>query len=163
MDQIRDSRQSRSFNTGVLHSVTSSGSHRLIERMLRRIITLPLLILFLLAAGVPAIACGESVSTRDCCANGPTSPCGPEQAKTAEANRLDLCCAASSTIATTTASAIPSNERGKHWNGAAPPAVLVALTTLTTAYVQSPLVYDFPVSQPLSDSTLYLSTGRLRL
>ena len=147
----------------MLHRVTSSGSHRLIERMLRRIIPLPLLIFCLLCAGVPAFACGEAVPTRDCCPNGPNAPCAPEQAKTADANRLDLCCAASGTIATTTASAIPSNERGKHWNGAASPAVLVALATLTTAYVQSPLVDDFSVSQPLSDSTLYLSTGRLRL
>ena len=44
------------------------------------------------------------------------------------------------------------------------PALLILVTTLTTAYVQSPSVDEFSlVSRPFSDSTLYLSTGRLRL
>jgi hypothetical protein len=131
--------------------------------MLRHIIALPILLLCLLSASAPAFACGEVVPTRDCCPNGPNTPCAPEQARTAEANLLDLCCAASGTLATT-ASAISSNERAKHWNGAAPPAVLVALTTLTTAYVQASSIADFRNPAPtFSDSTLYLSTGRLRL
>ena len=67
-------------------------------------------------------------------------------------------------MSTTTASAIPPNERGKHWDGAATPAVLVTLIALTTAYVQASSVDNFRiVSQPPCDSTLYLSTGRLRL
>ena len=133
-------------------------------RMLRHIIALPMLLLCLLSAGVPAFACGEVVPTRDCCPNGPNAPCAPEQAGTAEANRLDSCCIAGDAIATTTAMAIPSNEYGKHWDGVAPPAPLGALTTLTTAYVQALLVDDFRfVSRPLSNSTLYLRTGRLRL
>jgi hypothetical protein len=42
--------------------------------------------------------------------------------------------------------------------------LLVVLTTLTTPYVQSPAVDDFHiVTALLSYSTLYLSTGRLRL
>jgi|ERR1019366_6410595 hypothetical protein len=132
--------------------------------MLRRIIALPILLLSLLAADVPVFACGEGVPTQDCCPHGPNSPCAPEQARTAEANRRDFCCIAGGTIGTTTAMAIPSNESGKHWDGVAPPALLVALTTLITAYVQSLLVDDFRlISQPLSDCTLYLSTGRLRL
>ena len=132
--------------------------------MLRHIIALPLLLLSLLAAGVPAFACGQVVPTRDCCPNGPNAPCATENARTAEATRLDPCCIAGGEISTTTAMAIPSNENGPHWDGVASPALLVALTTLTTAYVQSLLVDDFRfVLQPLSDSTLYLSTGRLRL
>jgi hypothetical protein len=44
------------------------------------------------------------------------------------------------------------------------PALLILVTTLTTAYVQSPSVDEFSLaSGPFSDSTLYLSTGRLRL
>jgi hypothetical protein len=130
--------------------------------MLRHIIAPAILLLCLLSAGVPAFACGEVVPTRDCCSNGPNFPCTPEQTRTAEANRLDFCCIAGGAITTTMA--IPSNEGAKHWDGVAPPALLVALTTLTTAYVQSLLVDDLRiVSQPLSGSTLYLSTGRLRL
>src|ERR1700688_3867076 len=130
--------------------------------MLRYIIALPIVLLSLLAAGVPAFACTEGVPTQECCPNGPNGPCAPEQARTAEANRLDYCCAAGGTIATTTAVAIPSNERGKHGDRAGPPALLVALTTLTTAYIQLPSVDELRiVSQTLSDSTLYLSTGRL--
>jgi hypothetical protein len=148
---------------GILRKELVQSTDRLSERMLRHIIALPLLLLSLLAADASVFACGV-VPTQDCCPNGPISPCALEQAKAAEANRLDFCCVAGSTITTTTAMAIPSNENGKHWDGVAPPALLVALTTLTTAYVQSLLVDDFRfVSQPLSDSTLYLSTGRLRL
>jgi hypothetical protein len=131
--------------------------------MLRHIIALPFLLLSLLAAGVPTLACAEEAPTQECCPNGPNAPCVPQQARTAEANRLDFCCVAGSTIATTTAVATPSDERGKYWDGAAPPALFV-LSTLTTAYVQSPSIDELRiVSQPLSDSTLYLSTGRLRL
>jgi hypothetical protein len=134
------------------------------HRMLRHIIALPILLLCLLSVGVPAFACGEVEPTRDCCPNGPNAPCAPEQARTAQANRLDSCCIAGDAIATTAAMAIPSNENGKHWDGVSPPAFLVALATLTTTYVQSLLVDEFRfVSQPLSNSTLYLRTGRLRL
>jgi hypothetical protein len=134
------------------------------HRMLRHIIVLPILLLSVLAAGGAAFACGETVPSRECCPNGPNSPCAPDQTRAAQADRLEFCCAASGTIATTTAMAIPSNESGKHWDGVAPPALLIALTTLTTAYVHTLLVDDFCiVSQPLSDSALYLSTGRLRL
>ena len=132
--------------------------------MLRHIIALPILLLSLLAAGVPAFACGEVVPTHDCCPNGPNAPCGTEQTRTAETTRQDFCCATGGTIATATAIATPSNELRKHWDRADLPVLLVVLTTLTTAYVQSPAVDDFRiVTPPVSYSTLYLSTGRLRL
>ena len=131
--------------------------------MLRHIIGLPFLLLSLLAAGVPTLACVQGAPTQECCPNGPNAPCAPGQARTAEVNRLDFCCAANGTIAVTTAKAAPSNGSGKHWNGAGTPALL-ALTTLTTAYVQSRSVDELRIhSQPLSESPLYLSTGRLRL
>jgi hypothetical protein len=132
--------------------------------MFRHIIALSILLMSLLAAGVPALACVEVVSTCDCCRNGPNSPCGSEQSRTTEADRLDLCCAAGSTVTTTTAIATSSNELRKAWDRGDLPALLILVTTLTTAYVQSPSVDEFSlVSRPLSDSTLYLSTGRLRL
>jgi hypothetical protein len=132
--------------------------------MWRHIIALPILLLSLLAAGMPAFACAEEAPTQECCPNGPNGPCAPEQAGTAQANRLDSCCAAGGTIATTTAIAAPSNDSGKHSDRAATPTILIALVTLTTAYVQAPSIDGFrPASQPLSESTLYLSTGRLRL
>jgi len=132
--------------------------------MLRHIIALSILLMSLLAAGVPALACGEVVSTCDCCRNGPNSPCGSEQSRTTEANRLDLCCAAGGTVTTTTAIATSSKELRKAWDRADLPALLILVTTLTTAYVQSPSVDEFSlVSRPFYDSTLYLSTGRLRL
>jgi hypothetical protein len=132
--------------------------------MLRHIIALPILLLSLLAAGVPAFACGDAVPTRDCCPNGPNAPCGTQQTRTAETNRQDFCCATGGTIAATTAIATPSNELREHWDRADLPVLLVVLTTLTTPYVQSLAVDDFHiVAPPLSYSTLYLSTGRLRL
>jgi hypothetical protein len=130
--------------------------------MLRHIISLSILLTSLLAAGVPALACGEVMPTRDCC--GPNSPCGPEQSRTIEANRPDFCCAAGGTVATTTAIASSSKELRKAWDRAELPALLTLVTTLTTAYVQLSSVDEFSlVSRPFSDSTLYLSTGRLRL
>ena len=130
--------------------------------MLRHIIVLPILLLSLLAAGVPAFACEEVVPTQDCCPHEPKAPCAPKQTGTAETNRQDFCCAISGT--TTTAIATPSNEFRKHWDRADLPVLLVVLTTLTTPYVQSLAVEDFRiVTPPESYSTLYLSTGRLRL
>jgi hypothetical protein len=132
--------------------------------MLRHIIALSILLMSMLAAGVPALACGEVEPTRDCCPNGPSSPCGSEQPGTAEANRLDFCCAAGGAVATITAIAASSNEFRKAWNRADLPALLIVVTTLTAAYVQSPSVDEVSlVSRPFSDSALYLSTGRLRL
>jgi hypothetical protein len=131
--------------------------------MLRHIIALSILLMSLLAAGVPALACGEVMPTRDCCPNGPNSPCGSQQSRTTEANRLDLCCAAAGTVTTTTAIATSSKER-KAWDRADLPALLILVTTLTMAYVQSSSVDEISlVSRPFYDSTLYLSTGRLRL
>jgi hypothetical protein len=132
--------------------------------MLRHLVALPILLLSLLAAAVPALACAEAAPTQECCPNGPNAPCAPDQAPTAQANGLDVCCAAGGTIATTTALATPSDERGKQWDRDATPLLLIVLNTLATAYVQSPSVDELRiVSFPLSDSTLYLSTGRLRL
>ena len=146
--------------TGILRAISRPIA---IERMLRHIITRSILLLCLLSAGVPGVGCGEVVPTRDCCADAPNAPCAPQQTRTAEANRLDFCCIAGGAIASAASMAIPSNERAQHWDGVIPPVLLVALSTLTTAYVQSPLVDDLRVPQPLSDFRLYLSTGRLRL
>ena len=93
--------------------------------MLRHIIALSILLMSLLAAGVPALACGEVVSTCDCCRNGPNSPCGSEQSRTTEANRLDWCCAAGGTVTTTTAIATSSKELRKAWDRADLPALLI--------------------------------------
>ena len=132
--------------------------------MLRHVIILSILLMSLLAAGIPAPACGEVMPTRGCCPNGPNSPCGSEQSRTTEANGLDFCCAAGGTVTTTTAIATSSKELRKTWDRADLPALFILVTTLTTACVQSPSVDEFSlVSRPFSDSTLYLSTGRLRL
>src|ERR1700682_5026324 len=121
--------------------------------MLRHIIALPFLLLSLLAAGVPTLACAEGAPTQECCPNGPNAPCAPDQTRTAQADGLAFCWVSGSTIAATTAMAIPSNEGGKHWDGAALPALLFVLNTLTTAYVQSPFIDEWRiVSHPLSDS-----------
>ena len=132
--------------------------------MLRHIIALPILLLSLLAAGVPAFACAEVELMHDCCPNGLNAPCGTEQNRAAETIRQDLCCATGGTIATTAAIATPSKEFRKHWDRADLPVLLVVLTTLTTPYVQSPAIDDIRiVTAPVSYSTLYLSTGRVRL
>jgi hypothetical protein len=132
--------------------------------MLRHIIALSILLMSLLAAGVPALACGDVVPARDCCPNGPNAPCEPNRSQTPEANQLTLCCASGSAVTTSAAVAAPSKEFRQHWDRADLPVLLVVLTTLATAYAEAPPVDEFSlISPPSSDSTLYLSTGRLRL
>jgi hypothetical protein len=132
--------------------------------MLRHIIALSILLMSLLAAGVPALACGDVVPARDCCPNGPNAPCEPNRSQTPEANQLTLCCASGSAVTTSAAVAAPSKEFRQHWDRADLPVVFVVLTTLATAYAEAPPVDEFSrISPPSFDSTLYLSTGRLRL
>jgi hypothetical protein len=132
--------------------------------MLRHITALSLLLISLLAAGVPTFACGEAVPIQDCCPNGPNSPCGDELGRTSEGTRQELCCAAGGTVSTVTAIAAPSNEFDHHADHADPLALFIVLSTLTSTYVQSPSVDGCQIaSRPLSCSPLYLSTGRLRL
>jgi hypothetical protein len=131
--------------------------------MLRHIIALPILLVSLLATGVPASACATDVATQDCCPTGPHAPCTPDQAKTSQVNRPDFCCLISG-IAATNAMATSADEGGKYWDRAAPAAFFVELTTLATPYVLPSFLDELHVlSLPLADSTLYLSTGRLRL
>jgi hypothetical protein len=132
--------------------------------MLRHIIALPFLLLSLLAAGAPASACAEAARTQECCPNAPNAPCAPTQAITTDANRPDICCVAGSTFTPATAIATRSDQDAEHRDRASTPALLFALITLTTAYVESQSIDELRiVSRPLADSTLYLSTGRLRL
>src|ERR1700732_422801 len=105
--------------------------------MLRHIIALSILLMSLLAAGIPALACAEVMPTHDCCPNVPNSPCGSEQSTTTEANRLDFCCTAGGTVTTTTAIATSSKELRKARDRADLPALLILATTLTTTYVRS--------------------------
>lgn len=131
--------------------------------MLRHIIALSILLTSLLAAGVPALECGDVVPVRDCCSNGPNAPCESNRSQTPDAN-LTLCCASGTAVTSAAAVAAPSKEFRQHWDRADLPVLFVALTMLSTAYVDAPSVDEFSlVSPPSSDSTLYLSTGRLRL
>ena len=132
--------------------------------MLRHIIALSILLLSLLGAGVPAFACGGVVPAQGCCPNGPIAPCEPSQSQTSEANRLTLCCAAGGAVTPAAAVAGSSKQFLEHWDRAHLPVLFVALTMLSSAYADAPSVDEFSlVSPPSSDSTLYLSTGRLRL
>ena len=127
--------------------------------MLRHIIALPFLLLTLLAAGVPNLACAQAAAAQECCPHGPLAPCAPQQAKMTQADRLDVCCVAGLPATM----AIPSEGHDKHWDGAASPA-LFFLSTLTTHDVVSPAVDGLRIfSPPLSQAPLYLRTGRLRL
>jgi hypothetical protein len=132
--------------------------------MLRHIIALSILLMSLLAAGVPALACGDVVPGRDCCPNGPNAPCEFNRSQTPEANQVTRCCASGSAATTSAAVAAPSKQFRQHWDRADLPVLLVVLTTLATAYAEAPAVDEFSlIAPPSSDSTLYLSTGRLRL
>jgi hypothetical protein len=132
--------------------------------MLRHIIALSILLMSLLTAGIPALACGEAVPAHDCCPNGPNSPCEPDRSQAPEANQLTICCTSGNTVTTAAAVAAPSKEFRKDWDRADLPALFVVLTTLTTAYAEAPPVDELSlVSRAFSYSTLYLSTGRLRL
>jgi hypothetical protein len=133
--------------------------------MLRRLISLSFLYASALIAGVPAVACGDALPMQHCCPSAPGMPCrgGTPEAPRGMPTAL-ACCASGIPDATaiTATAALPKIE--KHSQRIDSPAAISAYSSPTFAGVRSHSSLQLPIVSRLpSYSTLYLSTGRLRL
>jgi hypothetical protein len=127
----------------------------------RKITALWLICIVLVFAGAPAIACCSVTPTHDCCPAG--QPFGGHDPR-ASAAELSACCTASVANAETGISTAEQHNVPKH-----PPLpdslALVASVVLNAAVdtsLRANLSNRSSVYRP-SYSTLYLSSGRLRL
>jgi hypothetical protein len=133
--------------------------------MLRRLLSLSILYVSVLSAGIPAVACADATPTQLCCPTAPGLPCGGGGADLTQGMPADVACCASgipSASAISATFALPKIER--HAERIDPPAAITvfAWPTIGTASARS-LILRAMVSRFPSYSTLYLSTGRLRL
>jgi hypothetical protein len=133
--------------------------------MLRRLLSLSILYASALIAGVPAVACGDALPMQHCCPSAPAVPCRGGTPDAPRGMPTELACCASgipSATAITATAALPKIE--KHAQRTDSPAAISTYSLPTIAGARSrssvPLAIVFRLP---SYSTLYLSTGRLRL
>jgi hypothetical protein len=132
--------------------------------MLRRILSLSVLYASVLLAGVPALSCADSVPMHDCCPPQSGRACQDGESGAPKAmTRIVACCAAGAQSTTVIVSAVPLSKIEKQQTPA-PPALVVSLALHAAAYSppHSKLGIGLTAYFP-SFSSLYLSTGRLRL
>ncbi len=129
--------------------------------MFRRITTLWLICIGLVLGGMPAMACCSAAPTKDCCPAGQPLP-GQDHPTSAVA--LAVCCTAGVANAATVISAAETYNVPEQPQGPDPLALLTSL--VLCAAVDTRLLADFgsrSATYKPSYSTLYLSSGRLRL
>jgi hypothetical protein len=133
--------------------------------MLRRLLSLSFLYASIFLAGVPVVACAHAVPMQHCCPSAPDEPCRGGTPDAPRGMPAELaCCTSGLPSATTIAAtaALPKIER--HAQRIDPPTAISAYSSPAFAgarsysAVQLAVVFRLP-----SYSTLYLSTGRLRL
>ena len=131
--------------------------------MLHRVLSLSILGVGLLFAGLPAVACARDTPIENCCPLGPGQPCRGQGPGIAIANPThDVCCVSGERASGLTASA-PSQTAGKHQLRGNPPALTTSLAVVNRhAMSAAAVAADIRNFDP-SGSSLYLSTGRLRL
>jgi len=132
--------------------------------MLRRILSLSTLCASLLFAGVQAKACVNDVPKHDCCPSAPSVPCRDFGSTALESVPVQTCCVTGVSVSSLAVSAEPSRELHKKLHRVDPPAILVSIGATAGARFQSSRFEssDARSFHPLL-SSLYLSTGRLRL
>ena len=133
--------------------------------MLRRLLSLSLLYASAVLAGVPAVACAHAMPMQHCCPSAPGEPCRGGSPDAPQGMPTELACCASgipSATAIAATAALPKIE--KHAQRIDPPAAISAYSSPTIASARSQSSDQFTLVFRLpSYSTLYLSTGRLRL
>ena len=133
---------------------------------MQRILSLAILGVALLFAGLPAFACDSGMSSGDCCRLGTQIPCrhgGPDVA--AAQSTLERCCAAVTSVSTALVAVGRSTDIDKHPKRADPPAMAAAFAFGTSSHLpifRSVAGFVTPTFSP-SGSLLYLHTARLRL
>ena len=133
--------------------------------MPRRLTALLVMVLVLLGTVAPTLACAAALSTRDCCPEGSTTPCGGEGSGTRFNGLVEACCLSAPQASPAWVSASrEQTERQSSHSGSPDPVVAVAwLLTLS----HQPHTHDLPtlsaVAIPGDGVLTYLRTGRLRL
>jgi hypothetical protein len=119
----------------------------------------------LIFAGVPALACCTASASVDCCPKGPQAPAQDNQISTPGfAPAAETCCAAGATQTETIAASSATPDIRKHQQHPEPLALIASIILWASDYsaprskVGVTTTTYFP-----SLSTLYLSSGRLRL
>lgn len=130
--------------------------------MIRRIVSLTLLLASLLLAGLPAIACAECVPTHGCCPTGQLASCSVDGSIAGSSGIAQQCGTVSSGVFATDES---SNDFNRHLKRSDLPTLLVAPAIAQASQVASIRVSANSVASSFTPSytLLYLSTGRLRL
>jgi hypothetical protein len=130
--------------------------------LLRNILGLSILYASMLFAGVPAVSCAESAPLHDCCPPQPVMPCRGGDSCSPNATNSRPSCVAGAQCAAAVTAAVPDKIE-KHSKRIDPPALIVSFALHAALYsprfvrgITIPTYYH-------SHSTLYLSTGRLRL
>src|ERR1019366_9682539 len=132
--------------------------------MLRRILSLSILCTSLLFAGVQAEACVNDVPKHDCCPSGPSVPCHDSGSTAVESVPAQTCCVSGVSVSSLIATAEPSRELHKQPQRVDPPALLASFApAASTRFKSSRSEYNDARSFTPLLSSLYLSTGRLRL
>jgi len=132
--------------------------------MLRRVVNLLTLYVCLLLAGIPTMVCADADAMQECCPSVTGAPCQGGGADAPRETSTDLACCASgvqSPTATMTAALLRIEHPAPHSD---PPIAINAYSspTVSSENSGSNIAIAF-VSRLPSFSTLYLSTGRLRL
>jgi len=132
--------------------------------MLRRILSLSILCTSLLFAGVQAEACVNDAPKHDCCPGRPSVPCHESGSSAVDSIVAQTCCVTGISVSSLAATAEPSRELHKKPQRVDPPAILVSIGATAGARIQSSRFESNNARSfhPLL-SSLYLSTGRLRL
>src|SRR5450755_2867183 len=132
--------------------------------MLRRILSLSILCTSLLFAGVQAVACADDVSTHDCCPGGPHVPCHDSGSTVIESAPVQTCCVSGVSVSALIATAEPTRDLRKQPQRVDPPVLLTSFAAAASArFENSRSGYNRACSFSPLLSSLYLSTGRLRL
>jgi hypothetical protein len=133
--------------------------------MLRRLLSVSFLYASVVLAGAPAVACAHALPMQHCCPSAPGEPCRGGTPDASRGMPTELACCASGIPGATAINATATSPKiEKHAPRIDPPAAISAYLSPRFADERShssvPLAVVF---RPPSYSTLYLSTGRLRL
>jgi hypothetical protein len=132
--------------------------------MLHRITVIGLLCTGLIFAGVPALACCDASTPPDCCRQGQQAPAQDSHISTLGLAQAETCCAAGATQAATVAASSATPDVRKHSQHPDTLALIATFVLWASAYSAPPSkVGVTPAIYLPSYSTLYLSSGRLRL
>ena len=133
--------------------------------MLRRAFNSLTLYGCLLLAGIPVVACADAMPMQECCPSAPGAPCRGNTPDAPQGITSALaCCASGMQSSTAVTGVVASPKIACQTHPVDPPVAINAYASLTISDARTRTKVPLSVVSRLpSNSTLYLSTGRLRL